>query len=278
MTESSVGGKWLNIRPVKIGRLLVHVNLLILLCVLSSVGMFASLGFWQLDRANEKRTLAADLQQRALADPVPLLFEETQPGLSPMTLPYKTLPYQTWPHMTRVTLQGEFQNEIPFLVLFQFFQGQAGFELVVPFKPSDNGPLLLVSRGWIAPGAGGGLPQIPPVSGLQTISAQVYQPDIDIPPAEVTDAEWPVRLARLNVEQASRLLGEPVYPQVLRLESGQPGVLVRHWSAPRISMRSHLAYAVQWFGLTLLVLIGSLLYASNAIELIRSRQRTSYSI
>jgi cytochrome oxidase assembly protein ShyY1 len=257
MTESSVGGKWLNIGPVKIGRLVVHVNLLILLCVLSSVGMFASLGFWQLDRANEKRTLAADLQQRALADPVPLLFEETQSGL---------------PHMTRVTLQGEFQNEIPFLVLFQFFQGQAGFELIVPFKPSDNGPLLLVSRGWIAPGAGGGLPQIPPVSGLQTISAQVYQPDIDIPPAEVTDDQWPVRLARLNIEQAGRLLGEPVYPQVLRLESGQPGVLVRHWSAPRISMRSHLAYTVQWFGLTLLVLIASLLYASNAIELIRSRQ------
>lgn len=257
MAGDSVGGKLLDIGPVKVGPLVVQVNLLILLCVLSSAGMFASLGFWQLDRADEKRTLARDLQQRATIAPRPLLLDEDASGL---------------PHMTRVTLQGEYQNEIPFLVLFQFYQGQAGYELIVPFRPADGGPLVLVSRGWIAPGSDGGLPVIPPVTGPQTITVQAFQPDIEVPPVEVTDSSWPVRLGRFNVEQAGRLLGEPVYPQVLRLESAQPGVLIRHWSAPRISTRSHIAYAAQWFGLTLLVLVGSLLYASNALELIRARE------
>jgi len=260
MADGSVGGRWLNIGPLKIGPLVIHVNLLILLCVLSSAGMFASLGFWQLDRADEKRTLARDLQQRANAEPRPLLLDADADGV---------------PHMTRVSFQGEYQNEIPFLVLFQFYQGQAGYELIVPFRAAENGPLLLVSRGWIAPGPDGGLPAIPPVVGPQTITAQAFQPDIEAPPVEVTDASWPVRLARFNVEQAGRLLGEPVYPQVLRLESGQPGVLVRHWVAPRISTRSHIAYTAQWFGLTLLVLAGSFLYASNALELLRARETTN---
>jgi surfeit locus 1 family protein len=256
MADSSFGGRLLNIGPVKIGPLVIHVNLLILLCVLSSAGMFASLGFWQLDRADEKRALTRDLQQRAATAPRPLLLNEDAAGL---------------PHMTRVTLHGEYQNEIPFLVLFQFYQGQAGYEVIVPFKVSDDGPLVLVSRGWIAPGEDGGVPVIPPVLGAQTITAQAVQTDIEVRPVEVTDSSWPVRLGRFNVEQAGRLLGEPVYPQVLRLESGQPGVLVRHWGAPRISTRSHIAYAAQWFGLALLVLASAFLYASNALELIQAR-------
>jgi surfeit locus 1 family protein len=247
---------FLSFGPFHIGPLRLHVNLLILLCVISSAGMFASLGFWQLDRADEKRTLARDVQLRSQAEPRPLSMTADAGGLA---------------HMTRVSLSGEYLNEIPFLLLFQFFQGQAGYEVITPFRADAGGPLILISRGWIAPGAAGGLPDIPAVDGSRTITVQAFQPDIESPPVEISDSSWPVRLSRLNIEQASRLLGEPVFPQVLRLDAAQAGVLTRHWTYPRISTRSHLAYAVQWFGLTLLVLVGSLFYASNLADLIRGR-------
>jgi surfeit locus 1 family protein len=179
--------------------------------------------------------------------------------------------------MTRVSISGEYQNEISFLVPFQFFQGRAGYELVTPFKPDSGGPLVLVSRGWLAASTGTDRPVVPVVAGPQTINAQMYVPEQPVPPAEVSDTDWPVRVPRMSVAQAGRLLGEPVYPYVLRLEADQPGVLSRHWTPPRIETRGHFAYAVQWFGIALLVLIAAVFYASNLAAILSSDQPSGRS-
>src|SRR5690606_27208033 len=104
----------------------IRFHPIIFLCLCSSLGMFISLGFWQLDRADEKRELAAALAQRAAAQPI-AWQDVSGPGSNPG-------------NMTRVQLSGEYQNEISFLVLFQFYQGRAGYELVTPFKPDNGGP------------------------------------------------------------------------------------------------------------------------------------------
>lgn len=250
-----------------LGLLKVRFHPLIFLCLCSSLGMFISLGFWQLDRAAEKRAMIADLQQRAASAPVVwqeiagLVTGDNNPG-----------------NMTRVMVSGDYQNEISFLVLFQFYQSRAGYELVTPFRPDDGGALILVSRGWI-PAESGAVspstdrPEVPVVTGRQTIQAQVYVPEQTIPPADVNDTDWPLRVSRLSGAQAERLLGEAVYPYVLRLEADQPGVQARHWTPPRIETRGHIAYAVQWFGIALLVLIAALFYASNLAAIMSSNQR-----
>jgi len=242
-------------RELVFGKFRVNFHPLVFLCLCSSLGMFISLGFWQLDRAEEKRMMAAALQARVAAEPVPLSAVSDTPG-----------------NLTRIFLSGEFQNEISFLLLFQFFQAQAGYEVVTPFRPADGGPLVLVSRGWISAADSSDRPPVPlPPEGIQQIRGQVYVPEFEPALADVVDTDWPVRLARLNVEQAGRLLGEPVYPFVIRLESEQPGVLQRHWSAPRLQTRSHLAYAVQWFGIALVVALAALFYSSNLARLINAR-------
>lgn len=251
---------------LQLGKLTVRVDAFILLCIFLSCGMFVSLGFWQLDRAAEKRALAAAYQQAQEAEPI--AWAEVS-GLSADSLARQLLPNQ------RLQLQGSYLDEISFLVLYQFFQGRPGYELVTPFQPAVGGDLVLLSRGWIAPGADGALPEIPRVDPDQMLIAQIHIPPGEIPAGEVTDTSWPVRLPRLNVEQASRLLGEPVFPYVLRLESGQPGVQNRHWSLPDFSTRSHYAYTAQWFGLAILVLILSLVLASNITSLLRQGSRAS---
>jgi surfeit locus 1 family protein len=221
--------------------------------------MFVSLGFWQLDRADGKLALAAELQQRSAAQP--LAWQEIA-ALG-----------DSIGNMTRVMVSGEYQNEISFLVLFQFYQGRAGYELVTPFKPDNGGPLILLSRGWLTASTSSERPEIPVVTGHQSVRAQVYVPEQSIPAAEVSDTDWPVRLPRLSIAQAERLLAEPVYPYVFRLEANQPGVQSRHWVAPRIATRGHFAYAIQWFGITLLVLIAALFYSSNVAALLSVNQR-----
>lgn len=240
---------------IELGRLIISFHPLVFICLCSSLGMFVSLGFWQLDRAAEKRAMAVAMQQRSVTEPVallPLSASEQAPG-----------------NMTRVRFSGEYLHDISFLVAFQFYQGRAGYELVTPLRLLDGGPLVLVSRGWMTTGVDVDRPAVPDISGVQSLIAQIYVPEFPVPAGEVTDTDWPVRLPRMSVGQAERLLGEPVYPFVVRLEAGQAGVLSRHWSIPRVETRGHFAYAIQWFGIALLVSIASLFYASNLARLIK---------
>src|SRR5690554_1403612 len=245
---------------MQIGQLTIKIQWLVLICLISTLGMFTSLGLWQLERADEKRALARDLQLRASAAPVSLHEAQQSPQFG---------------DQMRVFAQGYIEQDAPFLIPFQFYRGQAGYEVIMPLRLSD-GTLALVSRGWLAPGhevvtaggdgAGSQLPEIPLVEGsgeARQWAAQLVVPAAEVVPATVVDSQWPVRLARLNTEQAGRLLGEPVYPYLLRLEAGQPGVLTRHWSMPSVSTRSHTAYAVQWFVIALLVATAALFMSSN---------------
>jgi len=242
---------------LKLGKLTIQINWLVLLCFLSSMGMFISLAAWQLDRAEQKRQLADALEARASMAAVPLMEAEQHPLFG---------------DQFKVAVTGHFENSIPFLKTFQFYRGQAGLEVITPFR-LNNGSLVLISRGWIAGNSEGGIPQIPPVDGQQTVVAVVAVPDQEIPPVEVNTTSWPVSLSRLNVSQAERLLGEPVYPYVLRLESEQPGVLARHWPEPRVSTRTHIGYAIQWTLIAVVVALAALLLSSNALTLWRNRHR-----
>ncbi|GGG53602.1 SURF1-like protein [Pseudohongiella nitratireducens] len=240
---------------LKLGKLKIQINWLVLLCFMSSMGMFISLAAWQLDRAEQKQMLADALENRSALPAVP--FDDAAD-------------HPLFGDQFPVTLTGRFENSIPFLKTFQFFRGQAGLEVVTPFRRQD-GSLVLVSRGWVATANNGGEPDIPVVEGDKTIVAKVYVPQQDIPPAQISDNSWPVTVSRLNVAQAERLLGEPLYPYVLRLEERQPGVLSRHWSAPRISIRTHIGYAIQWALIAVVVALAALLLSSNALALWRSR-------
>lgn len=253
-----------------IGKLTVQLDAFILLCIFLTCGMFISLGFWQLDRAAEKRAQAAAWQAAAVAEPIAFasLAQVDNLGSTDATA---DLNETLMSDNRRVALQGTFHNDISFLVLYQFFRGQPGYELVTPVRPAAGGDLVLVSRGWIAPDSTGGRPEVPVVDGDQFLTARLYVPATELPPGDVSDDNWPVRLPRLNMDQASRLLGEPVFPYVLRLEAGQPGVQGRHWPQPDFSTRSHYAYTAQWFGLAVLVLLASFAYASNVLTLLRER-------
>lgn len=248
-------------RKLRFGQVRVQFNWFIALCVLLSCAMFINLALWQLERAADKRAQASQWQTLQSAEPVPfqdlLARSEVDMALA---------------NHTAVQLRGWYEpSPVAFLLLYQFWQGRPGYELVSPFRLADGSGHVLVSRGWIAAPESGGLPVIPDVQGQQEVVARLHVPELSVRPGEVSDESWPLRLPRLHIEQAAALLGESLFPYVLRLESDQPGVQARHWSAPDFSARMHYGYAFQWFMFTVATLILTVLLSSNALTLLRQR-------
>ena len=106
-----------------------------LLCLLTFPVLMA-LGFWQLDRAEQKRAREAAL------DAV-----RTQP---PATLPGTDL--AAIEEQRRLLLQGHYLTGRNWLLDNRQRDGQVGYEVITPFELSD-GRILLVNRGWVAASA-----------------------------------------------------------------------------------------------------------------------------
>ncbi len=247
---------------LQLGRLQIRIHWGIALGVTLTFALLVNLGFWQLGRAEEKRALQREMQAREALPALPLA------QLSPRAGPLDASQASAVENL-RVTVAGRFWNEASFLVAFQFFQGAPGFELITPFLLADSEEVLLVSRGWIAPGPGAdGMPVVVPVEGEPTLTGQLHVPPV-LPGTTPFEGEtWPLRLRRLDLARAAELLERPVLPWVLRLSADSPGVHARHWPAVTVSTRSNIQYALQWFGMALVVLLVTLALSTNLLSLL----------
>ncbi|MGB4247933.1 MAG: SURF1 family protein, partial [Pseudohongiellaceae bacterium] len=266
-------------KEISLGRLLVRINPLIAICVLLTLALLINLGFWQLGRAEEKRALQREMQARQLEPPIPISEIVVGAGLLAMTAGLESNREQGFPSSgtevlpqdvaeglenQSVTATGTYWNEASFVVAFQFFQGAPGFELITPFEVNDGGGFVLVSRGWIAPGPGDdGMPYVVPVEGEQTLTGQLHVPAIVPGRTQVEGEAWPLRFRRLDIARAAEVLERPLLPFVVRLAPGEPGVLARHWPAASVNIRTNIQYALQWFGMALVVFVITLLMSTN---------------
>lgn len=194
-----------------------------------------ALGFWQLQRADEKKALEdAYLQQ--LAAPV----REAHTPIEPFE---------------RIRLLGSWGRHT-FLIDNQVYQGKVGYWAVQTFE-SPDGVTYLVNRGWVqAPPSRDELPSIPVPSG--TVSIQVLSwPQLGLTPMWGQDpwpAEETVRVQQRDIIRMAERTG--AVPVELRLEPGSPGVLVPPPQEISFGRSVHLGYAVQWFGLGIVLIIG----------------------
>src|SRR3989337_798228 len=92
--------------------------------------MFSSLGFWQLDRAEQKRAVEA-----AFTDSGERLAV-TGDAVYPLYQP--------------LTATGRYLDERQFLIDNMILDGRLGYFVVTPFEYERGRPLLLVNRGWVA--------------------------------------------------------------------------------------------------------------------------------
>lgn len=201
------------------------------LLALAGLALFLSLGRWQLDRAEEKRSLTAAFERGGGS------LQELPAGLSPVDR------YQ------RLRARGRFDPARQFLLDNMTFDGRAGFRVLTPLVLED-GRVLVVDRGFV-PGSGdrSRLPDVTVQDQPREVTGRadtLPRPGIELaaPPA----AGWPRIVSFPRIEEIGAALGQPVFPQVLLLDADQPDGYVREWAPPSMGPDRHVGYAVQWFG------------------------------
>lgn len=248
---------------LKLGEIRIRIHWLIAVCVALTVALLINLGFWQLGRAQDKRELQQAMEQRQLETPMPLAT------LTPRAGPLSEEQANEVENLS-VRATGRYWNAASFVVAFQFFQGAPGFELITPFELEGSGEFVLVSRGWVMPGPGSnGMPYIPPIEGSQTLRGQLHIPATLLGKTQVEGEDWPLRFRSLDINRAAELMERPLLPWVVRLGANEQGVFARHWPAVTVNTRIHIQYALQWFGMALIVLAVAFLMSSNFLALQR---------
>lgn len=238
----------------------------ITLVVLVMVPLMVGLGFWQLQRAEEKAALAAAFEQRQLQPPADLgeLWD----------MPEGSLAY------TPVTLSGVFLPDKYFLLDNRIQGGRFGYEVVGIVELQGSDRMVLVNRGWIAADpARLQRPEVPAVSGLARLTGHVYvAPGAPYLLAEQSlEGGWPKLLQAVEMDKlvpvVGAISGGRVFSYPIRIDAGAPGALSVDWKVVNVSPQKHQGYAVQWFAMALVLSIFYLLRSSNLWQLLREHRR-----
>jgi surfeit locus 1 family protein len=219
--------------------------------------LLLSLGFWQLDRAAEKRAIEASFAARQSAPPVEL----TRDNLGQQE------PFQ------RIIARGQFDNEHTWLLDNKQRRGQVGYEVVSPFQLND-GAWILVNRGWVkGTGDRRQLPEVPPLVGERSVfaeMAEVYRhPMLD---ASSMTEEWPRVVMAIEIKGMAEQLGRPLADRYLRISETSPGAFETGWQAVNMSAHTHVGYAFQWFAMSLALVVWFVFANSNLLPWWRSRR------
>jgi len=217
-----------------------------------------SLGFWQLQRAQEKTELKELYQQRQLAGPVAI-----------ESLPAEELHYRA------VILRGHFIDDRTLFLDNRISRGQFGYEVVMPFQLQDSAQVVLLNRGWIAGDRSRrSLPSPPPVAALgETVEllGVIYRSQGSLLrlAAEQVGNSWPRVSQSVDVEQMATALQLPLFPHVVRLRDGGPASLRANWMVVNIEPAKHTGYAVQWFAMAVMLLIILVIVNCNIVGVVK---------
>jgi surfeit locus 1 family protein len=195
------------------------------------LAVFVHLGFWQLERAEQKIELLAAQEQRAQG------------------------PGRSFP----VALFGRYRSGQVFLLDNRVLNGQVGFEVLVPFADDASGQVALINRGFVAMGrTRSELPEIPalaPDHGEAIGTVYVAEGAGD---AANMVAEGPGNTMIVQVADPGLIADRfdaPVYEHLIRLAVDDINALPRHWPVTVMTPATHRGYAAQWFVMALAVSI-----------------------
>lgn len=207
------------------------------------------LGFWQLERANQKKRMLQQHQQ---------LAEQKPKALSKKSKPHQYEPAQ---------LTGWFLPSLLYLDN-QHYQHHFGYDIISPFQ-ARNGLVVLVNRGWVAGDVTRqSLPQIETPKQLMTIKGYVYYPSSKAlrlgPQLEIKQGDRYL-LQQVDIDAFQSLFPLSLAKYTLRMQPGNND-FVRAWPIVSMSPNRHVGYAIQWFAMAVCLLIVMGYFLKNHYE------------
>ena len=210
------------------------------------------LGLWQLERAEYKRLL----QDRFFENQAMLPLRETElarPGVEKQAVEITSeLAFR------QLRLSGRFDPDRSFLLDNQVFKGRLGYRVISLFV-SDTQRSYLLDRGWLPAEKNRGIPDVIETPHGPVMVLSVIWPNLGHLPvlkADPLKPGWPRRIQSADIAQMQKALKKTVFPSILHIERAQPGSLQALNRQISFKPERHTAYAVQWFGLAGVMLIG----------------------
>ena len=203
------------------------------------------LGMWQLDRAEEKRMIEANILQAEKNTPLDLnkankaqLFEEI----------YRP-----------VTASGKYDTDHQFLYDNRTYMGKPGYHVLTPLKLAGQEEAVLVNRGWIPfVGRRDNIQDINLVRKGDTIVKGVIKKpskSILLKKEIQNNKEYPKTIQSIALEAMGKELGYTFLPIVIELDKSEKEGYVRDWQPYYGSIDKHIGYALQWFAMAVVLLL-----------------------
>lgn len=221
--------------------MLAWSRIVIFLAAATAAAGTARLGWWQLDRAQQKQRAQAEIVQRQAL--TPLALNELA----------RTPTQVTDQLQRRAELQGQWLARHTLYLDNRAMDGRAGFIVLTPLA-LDDGTALLVERGWVGRHFQDRsiVPPPPEEPGRITVQGRIVDG-----PTRVFEFEPAASGAiRQNVDlrELARETGLDLRPVSLRQTGPQPSPLLRDWPRPDAGVYKNHGYAFQWFALSALIL------------------------
>lgn len=220
-------------------------TLLPTLVVIVLFPILVGLGFWQLDRAEQKRVIQAEYDARS---------QETPSGIGPRLQDADMLRFH------RVTTKGSYDPDYQVLIDNRVQAGQVGYYVITPLRIPRSDMRVLVNRGWVPLGASRqDLPKIETPPGLLTIEGVATVPSQDAfqlaEPPPLT-GQWQIVWQHMDMKRYAEAVPFPVQPVVILLDPASPaGGFDRQWTRLDAGIAIHHGYAFQWFMLAAALLV-----------------------
>jgi surfeit locus 1 family protein len=221
------------------------------LAVFIVVALCFRLGFWQLDRREQRLAYNAALSGR---------------GAEPVVLDPELLRDTTGLAYRRATLEGRWDNTRSIVLPGRSHRGAPGVHLLTPLRLDGAGFAVLVNRGWV------------PAADGATIDFEYFVADsaitatgvlLPFPTADDSRGGTPRPAAQPGMAEFRRVWfavdpGELRAQFPYRLADVQLQILAERdpttapipAAAPALDAGPHLGYAIQWFSFGLIALIG----------------------
>lgn len=209
------------------------------LAAAAGIALTLALGQWQVGRAQYKEALQARYDQ---------LGRQPAVSIGPDPVDRDSL------LLRRVELRGTFEPKYTVFIDNRTYRHQPGFHVATPLRITGSDRRVLVNRGWVASPRDRSLPEVRTPAGEQTVQGVAVawsERYLELSTKVAEGNIW----QNLVYERYRQATGLELQPVVVQQTSAADDGLVREWNRPDLGRNTHLAYAFQWYALSLAILV-----------------------
>jgi len=207
--------------------------------IIATLALLISLGFWQLDRADEKRAIEDQIASANSGDVEIVASTEF-------------LKEKEYYH---VRLQGSYIDDKQFIYDNQIVDQISGYYVLTPLVLKGDSKAVLINRGFIPwNGRRDKLADIDIADKLTEVKVQISKPvkRMELEASELT-GDFPVLIQALDLDEISTIASLDFASVIGLLSPESDNGFVRQWEPYTGSIERHIGYAIQWFLMALVL-------------------------